>query len=192
MLRDYYSIWVKWLALLNADDNLRRELLSDVHIEVTKGFDVVTRIAIEEIEGRVTKSASFLKAKEAITDYLAFSVWGGYMLFLIANQIDPQKNNLIARQTTNSLGNEWLKHYASDQNASLLKEVDPFYSMMLEKEAQSRINLLFAEYEGFMGLAYKETSTLETFLNWASHQGFIFGILEDRLNDKKTREGKDI
>ena len=187
MVKDYRTIWIKWIALLHTDAKLRTEILRSLHIEVTNGLDVITRIAVEELENKVSEKDLFILTKDAIESSLAFSVWGGYMLFLIANNIDPEKENLIARGETNNLGNEWTKNYDKDQTKSLLAQIDPLLTLILEKETQERINTLFAAYPQLVEIRYKEIGYIDTFENWAAYQGFILGFLEQELFSKKEK-----
>ncbi len=181
MAMDYNSIWIKWVAMMQLDLKSRREMLASLHTEVTKGFDVVTKIAVEEIEGNISNQANLKIYMEAIEEYIAFSVYGGYMLFLITHNIDPQVMNLLAQESTNKLGSKWVKNYEIDMNKSLLEKIDPMFSLIMEKGTQEKMNMLLVEFEDLADLKYKEMNIIETFINWAAHQGYILGILENEL-----------
>lgn len=190
MVTDYKSIWIKWVAMMQLDLKSRREMLALLHTEVTKGFDVVTKIAVEEIESNIADKEKLETCMEAIEEYIAFSVYGGYMLFLITHSIDPQTMNLLAQESTNGLGSEWVKNYDIDMNKSLLEKIDPILSLIMEKETQEKMNRLLVEFKDLAELKYKDMNLIEAFINWSAHQGYILGMLENELSSLTTQSSK--
>jgi hypothetical protein len=183
-MRDYKSILVKWLALNESDEEIRKKLLGFLHEEVKKGFDVLTRIAIQELERTIGDKVYLDKVKDTLEMLLAFSAYGGYMLYLVENNLDPEKLALNKKEETNKLGAEWVQNYDKDQCKSLLLTIDPIISMFMEKGKQGRMNHLFLLFPDSMKLPYKDMAQIDTFLNWIAHQGYIFGILENNLSKK--------
>src|SRR3989344_3803771 len=98
MQPNYKDIWVKWMAFLEQDLEFRNEILNNLHQEVKKGFDVLVKISLEELEANIgNKSGIFSKIKPMVEEKLAFSVWSGYSLFLIEQGIDPINAKLSQR-----------------------------------------------------------------------------------------------
>jgi len=190
MVTDYKSVWIKWAAMMQLDLKSRRELLALLHTEVTKGFDVITKIAAEEIEGNISDKDNLRTFMDAVEEYIAFSVYGGYMFFLITHSIDPQTMNLLAQESTNGLGSEWVKNYDADMNKSLLEKIDPILSLIMEKETQEKMNRLFVEFKDLAELKYKDMNLIEAFISWSAHQGFILGMLENDLSSLTTQSSK--
>lgn len=176
--------------MMQLDLKSRREMLALLHTEVTKGFDVVTKIAVEEIESNIADKEKLETCMEAIEEYIAFSVYGGYMLFLITHSIDPQTMNLLAQESTNGLGSEWVKNYDIDMNKSLLEKIDPILSLIMEKETQEKMNRLLVEFKDLAELKYKDMNLIEAFINWSAHQGYILGMLENELSSLTTQSSK--
>ena len=184
-MKDYKSILVKWLALNESDEETRKKLLSYLHEEVKKGLDVLTRIAINELERTLENKEFFLKIKDTVEGLVAFSAYGGYMLYLVENRIDPEKADLSHKKQTAKLGTTWTENYQKDQCKEFLLSIDPIISMFLEKGKQGRMNQLFLRFPECMAISYKDIGQIDTFLNWASHQGYIFGIIEQNLINTK-------
>lgn len=178
---NYSLMWSKWIALLTTDTATRGEILEALHYEVTKGLDVITRLAIEEFQA-VATHPSLQSAKADIEISLASSAWSGYALFLIKEKIDPVEENVLARSTTNELGNKWMGYYEKDQTRSMLEQIDPIISLLLNKENENRINQLLITFPEFGEIPYKEFLHIETFHNWVSHQGYILGVIEQELH----------
>lgn len=180
-MTDYKSIWIKWIAFLTMDAIFKEKMLQSFHREVVKGFEVIAKIGTEELEAKLREIPLFSEIKEDINKYLIDSVWAGYALFLIHEGINPEEKNLKDYEKTNALGDMWMQHYLKDQNKSLLEKIDPVICMLIEKQTQMNMNGLFFAYPTIQKEAYFQVSQIETFLNWSSHQGFIFGMVENRL-----------
>ena len=190
MVTDYKSVWIKWVAMMQLELKSRREMLALLHTEVTKGFDVITKIAAEEIEGNISDKENLKTFMDAVEEYIAFSVYGGYMFFLITHSIDPQAINLLAQESTNGLGGEWVRNYDADMNKSLLEKIDPILSLIMEKETQEKMNRILVEFRDLAELKYKDMNIIETFINWSAHQGYILGMLENELSSLTTQSSK--
>src|SRR3989338_198224 len=145
-MTDYKATLVKWMALFQLDEKSRKEILDSLHPEIKKGFDIITKLAIEELEKQTDNKEFFKKAAETIETLLAFSVFSGYMLYLIENHIDPVKENLSQRESTKSLGTEWMMHYEVDQGNKLLSSIDPIISQMLQMGTGGWMNQLFLQF----------------------------------------------
>lgn len=182
-MKDYKSLWEKWFSLVNQNLPSRKRLLDALHMETQKGFDVITRIATEELMNRIKKEI-FHKVKDNVEASIALCVLSGYSLFLVDARIDPLKENFVDNTAVSDLGNLWMKHYENDRETSLLGNIDPVLSMFLEKVAQNEINRLFVMQPLLIDLPYRQVGHVESFYNWASHQGFILGILERQLIHK--------
>ena len=103
------------------------------------------------------------------------------------SNIDPQAINLLAQESTNGLGSEWVKNYDADMNKSLLEKIDPILSLIMEKETQEKMNRLLVEFRDLAELKYKDMNIIETFINWSAHQGYILGMLENESSLFSTR-----
>lgn len=180
-MKDYKSTLVRWITLGQLSDKDRKEILDNLHPEIKKGFDIITKLAIEELEKQTDNKEFSNKAKDTIETLFAFSVFGGYMLFLIENHIDPAKETLSTRESTKSLGTEWMMHYEVDQGNKLLSSVDPIISQMMQTGTGGWMNQLFLRFPECMDYTYKTVSNVEKFINWSAHQGYLFGILEQQL-----------
>ncbi len=180
-MKDYVTIWTEWMKLLNKDVKSRKQFLDSLHFETQKGFDVIVRIATEELEQQVSDKHLLKKINEELEFSLSVCVLSGYLLFLVSLEIDPKKENLIARTQTNKLGNVWIENYDKDQGRSLLLKIDPILSLFLEKTKQSELNRMIYIFPEVIKFSYEQVGKIETFLSWASHQGFILGILEQEL-----------
>jgi len=112
---------------------------------------------------------------------LSFSVWGGYMLFMIAKSIDPVKERLHEIKSSSDLGNKWIENYQKDQSKSLISEINPILSLFLEQGKQGRMNQLLLAHPEITKKSYKEIKQIEKFLYWAALQGYILGLLEIKL-----------
>lgn len=180
-MEDYKSIFVQWTGLLNQDIKSRKQFLEFLHLETQKGFDVIVRIAIEELEQQVTEKPLLEKIRQELETSFSVCVFSGYLLFLVSSEIDPKKENLVARSQTNELGSVWIQNYEKDQGKSLLLKIDPILSLFLEKTKQSEMNKIMYVFPEIIKSSYEQIGKIETFLNWAVHQGFILGILEQEL-----------
>ena len=180
-MRDCKSIWERWYTLINTDS--AKKTLDLLHLEVHKGFDVITQISIEELQNKLKKEL-FDSIKEDLEMSLAICIWNGYALFLTDNNLDPVKDNFVARTETNELGNKWMENYTKDQSKELLMNIDPVLSMFLEKVMQNELNKLFYTKPEVADSPYKEVGHIENFYIWASHQGYILGLLENQLQKK--------
>lgn len=180
-MKDYESIWTKWMELLSQDIKSRKQFLDYLHFETQKGFDVIVRIAIEELEQQILDKPLLEKIRADLEFSLSVCVFSGYILFLVSLEIDPKKENLVARSQTNELGNVWIQNYEKDQGKSLLLKIDPIFSLYLEKTKQSEMNKIMYAFPEIIKSSYEQIGKIETFINWAAHQGFILGILEQEL-----------
>ncbi len=181
MIKDYELIWTQWMQQLGQDIKSRKEFLDSLHFETQKGFDVIVRIATEELEVQVLDKQLLGKIRQELEFSLSVCVLSGYILFLVASEIDPKKENLVARTQTNELGNTWIKNYEKDQGRSLLLKIDHILSFFLEKTKQNELNRIIYVFPDVIKLSYEQFGKIETFLNWTAHQGFILGILEQEL-----------
>ena len=71
-MKDYKSILIKWLALNESGDETRKELFGYLHPEIKKGFDVITRIAEEELERNFSYLEFFRKIKRIYSNFVYF------------------------------------------------------------------------------------------------------------------------
>ena len=184
-MKDYTVIFTDWMKLLDKDVASRKKFIDSLHFETQKGFDVVVRIATEELHSQVSDTQLLEKISKELEFSLSVCVLSGYMLFLVDSGIDPLKDNLIARTETNELGNRWIADYEKDEGKSLLLKVDPILSMFLEKTQQGETNRLFVVHPEIIESSYKHIGKIQTFFNWAAHQGFIVGVLEQELFNKQ-------
>ena len=130
-MRDYKAIWEKWQTLLSQNIKFRNEILTSLHIEVSKGFDVIVTVASEQLGLELKNTVNTTDLGSKIESHLAFLAFGGYMLFLISEGVDPIEKNLIARHETNELGNVWTKNQEKDNGISLIQKVDPIMAIFL-------------------------------------------------------------
>lgn len=184
-MKDYQTIWTKWITFLNSDLKFRKEILESIHIEVKNGFEVITRIALEELESKFSEKELFEKIKNDLLDSIGITAWSGYALLIIEHGIDPIKANLVARPETNELGNLWEEQQNKDQGKGLTAKIDPVLMIFLEKQTQNQINGLLLQYDDLVDLPYKLFGHIETFHAWAAYQGYILGMLEMGLNSEK-------
>lgn len=183
-MKDYQSILIKWMALFDVDEKIRKEILDSLHEEVKKGFDVITKVALEELGVKFKDDTNFPRIKTIIESLLSFSVFGGYMLYLISMAVDPVIKQLYKNEKTVELGNVWMDNYQKDQGKSLMMKIDPIIAHFIEKMKDTRMNQLLLSYPEIIDLSYKKVSEIEKFLNWAGYQGIIIGLLEEKLNNK--------
>src|SRR5882672_3365976 len=104
MQKDYQDIWTRWVAFLESDIKVRKEVLDSLHIELRQGFSVIAQVSVEQLEHLFAKQDFFHKLRADLQQTLLFSVWCGYALYLISEEIDPVKENLIVKSETNALG----------------------------------------------------------------------------------------
>lgn len=178
---DYKSAWIRWVTLYNSDLSERKKLLESLHPEVRKGFDIVVKIAYEEISTQV-KDLKVLK--DDIEFGLSSLVFKGYLLFLVTQEIDPFESNLIANEKTNELGNLWMQNYEKDQDRSIIEKIDPIISIVMQNEKDNQFIILLKEHDDISKMPYSSIRLLELFYTWAIHQGFIFGMIENDLSDE--------
>lgn len=184
LIKDYNSIYLKWLAFFENDvDRERKEIYDSLHNEVKKSFDVVAHIAIEELEALIKDKAIYTKIKNQLSLLLAYSVLGGYILYFISEAKDPENTNLKSPQTE-YLGETWAKKYDKDQCKDILEKSDPILLMILDKGKQARMNQLFMKYPEIVSTDYKQVAQIDKFLNWSAYQGLILAQLEEDLNKK--------
>lgn len=180
---DYTSVWIKFVAFFEIDEALRQKVINNLHDEVKKGFDVLTKVSMEELEHILPKEL-YKAINNELEQILALSVFQGYVLFLISNNIDPEKNKLSVVKSTQEVGRAWMQEYEKDKAKSLIEEIDPVISMYLEKSKQARMNQLLSVHSEINDRSYKEISSIDKFINWILHQGYLLGYLERILNIK--------
>ncbi|MBI4080654.1 MAG: hypothetical protein HY430_02675 [Candidatus Levybacteria bacterium] len=185
-MTDYQSIWIKWIAFLSMDTSFRRNVFDSLHTEVAKGFDVIARIGTEELEALLPEKGLFEEVRHDLETLLTFNAWSGYSLFLISEGIDPERSRLKASKKTDALGNKWIEGYEKDQNASSFKKLDPILTIFIEKQTKLRMESLFLTHPALQKIAYSQIQHIETFANWASQQGFVFGVIESNLNTEEV------
>lgn len=180
-MKDYKAIWQKWYTLLNT--NASQQTLDSLHIEVRTAFDIISQVGLEELQHHLNQQF-FEQIKNTLKLSLTLCIWNGYALFLVENNLDPIKDNFIAKEETNELGNEWMENYNKDKFKNAIMEIDPVLSMFLEKAIQNEMNKLIAEQPTVLNSSYKEIGHIENFYTWSCHQGFILGMLENKLQKK--------
>jgi len=185
-MKDYSNILNKWSVFSAGGKELRKEVLDALHPEIKKSFNVITKISIQEIEGRIENKDFFGSVKQLMEGLLAFSIFGGYLLFLVENGIDPTEGGLIERNATMELGKIWVGEQKKDNMKEMLGKIDPIISMFLHKGKQSRMNQLFTGFPDSMNRIYKEIALLDKFIGWAGHQGYIVGQIEFDLNNPSS------
>jgi hypothetical protein len=181
-MKDYFDVLNKWSTFSAGGKELRKEVLDSLHTEVKKSFDVITRISIQEIGGQVENKEYFEKVTQLLEGLLAFSIFGGYILFMIEKGMDPVGSDLASRESTQDLGRVWVEEQKKDGMKDMLSAVDPIVSMFLVKAKQTRMNQLFASFPETMEVSYKDVALIDKFLGWAGHQGYIVGQIEDNLS----------
>lgn len=181
MKKDYPGIWVRWLGFLQSDIKGRKEVLDALHLEVKQGFSVIAKASAEELEYLFKAKPFFGSLKPELDATLERTVWYGYLLFLISEGIDPVEQNLIVRNQTNELGNEWMEAFEKDKCEVLLLEIDALLALFLQNIAQSECNQLLTDSSSTMDISYKDAGQIISFLQWSLCQGFILGILEKKL-----------
>lgn len=177
-MKDYQSIWVKWIALCSTDQKTRRELLEKFNIEVTKGFDVITKIASDEIAHQTQDFQEYESELEVI---LAFLVYSGYILFLIQENVDPEKENLIAKTSTAELGNKWMESFEKDKGIDLIEKIDPILFLMMEEQKKLYLDSFLQKNAALLSSKFQSIQLIELYFLWAVEQGYIFGMLEKEL-----------
>lgn len=147
-----------------------------------KGFDVITRISVEELESKISDKKFFEEVRKYLEQIISFAVFGGYLLYLVEHQIDPKIKELSKSKSTEGLGSRWMEEYEKDRGESMLTQIDPIIGLFIEKGKQSRLNQLAVFYPKIMEVTYKVMLEIDTFINWVSMQGYVFGLLETSLN----------
>lgn len=180
-MTDYNEIFTKWIAFFEAPDETKKQVFEAIHLEVKKGFDIITRISKEETQAVVTNKEFIGKAHENLVRLFAFSVLGGYMLFCIRNGIDLVQNSQKEKPEIAKIGDSWMESYRKDNFKSLIQSIEPLIVMMIEKGKQARMNQLIMSFPDMMELSFKDALQIEKFMRWAGLQGYILGILEQRL-----------
>ncbi len=188
MVKDYQTIWAKWIGFLQSDLKIRKEVLESLHLDVRQGFTIIAKTSREELEHLLAQTEFFGSVREELETTLLYCVWCGYLLYLISEGIDPVENNLVMRTQTNELGNMWMDAYESDKCASLLAEIDPLLSLLLQNISQSELNQLLIKSSGKVALSYDHAVQIVSLLQWALCQGFIFGLIEQKLFEQKEVE----
>jgi hypothetical protein len=183
-MKDYLSLLSQWLEFNDQDLSKRKTFIDSLHIEVRKAFDVITRISLEELNHYIKELLADKIVNDSIEESLAFCVYAGYTLFLTEHSINLSAQNMIAKHTTNILGDMWIEHYEKDQHKSFFTQIDPIVSMMLEKVAQLEINTLLYQLPQIAHFQYKQVEQINAFLNWATNQGYIIGLIEQELSKK--------
>lgn len=178
-MKDYSSIWLKWEALLASNQN--DTLLQKLNIEVRNGFDVIVRIADEELTS--ISENTFEKYNGTINEFLAHLIFDGYTLFLIQNPTDPDEKNLIASIKTSELGNKWMESFESDKGIGYVEKIDPMLALLLENRKGVILNNIFSLHKELFQIEYKFIQLLELYFRWTIQQGFIVGIIENELNE---------
>lgn len=171
------------MRALALSDEERKKIFNRLHDEIAGSFDAIVKIASEEIEGKIDDD-TFGKIKNDIEQILSFSIWGGYLLYSIAQGIVIDENSFSTNKShklSEHIGNRWTAEYEKDQVRSLLIQIDPIVSMFLEKAKQLRINELLATYPDLSQLPYSKFGQIDTFVSWAGYQGYVTGLLEDAL-----------
>lgn len=180
-MTDYKEIYIKWLAYFEIDENARLEIYNNFHEEIQKAFEIIVTIAIEELEHAMADKMFYQKIKSLLEEQFFIFMVAGYILYLITNKIDPDKENLKNRETTSGVGSEWMREYDKDQLKTLLEAIDPILQLFLYQQAENRMNYFFLHHPEIMHMSYKEVSKLEKIMKWTIGQGYIFGELEKKL-----------
>ncbi len=193
-MKDYKDFLNKWSALSAGGKELRKRLLDRLHEEVKKSFDVITRITIEEISTRIGNKQYLEKTRSILEGLSAFSIFGGYLLYLVENNIDPEKVDLVQRESSKGIGRIWVSEQKKDSMKKMLTEIDPIISMFILKAKEGRMNQLFASFPETMQESYKDIALIDKFLNWAGHQGFLVGKIENEYctNPQNDVENKQV
>jgi len=181
-MKDYLSILIKWTALNESNILAQKELLNDLNIEITKGFDVITRITNEEVDSQTGER--FKNHANNMENVIAQLIFAGYKLFLIQGNIDPKEKNLIAETSTNVLGNVWMENFEKDQSKSLFEKIDPILSLMMEREVRNKLTAILQSDNTSDSTTYKVSFIIENLLVWAINQGYILGIIEHDLTNR--------
>jgi len=178
-LLNYNDLWIRLSAFFNLPVEERKILLNHLHKEVCFGFDVVTRIALEEIGKNILNKELYSKARDIIEEQLAYSTLSGYILYLYVNDIDPLEDNLTDNAKTSEIGSRYIEEHQKDNTKELLANIDFVITLLLEKATQGRVNQLLVNNTDFNTAMYKDVALIEKFLNWCGHQGYILAILEN-------------
>lgn len=179
-MKDYVDIWTRWIAFLQSDLTTRKEVLDSLHLEVRQGFSIISKVSLEEVQHNFSNEGFFHTLESDLDTALQYAIWCGYTLFLMSEGIDPVEDNLISKSQTNELGNMWMEHYEKDKTNSLLVEIDPILSLFLQNVSQSQFNQLFVGKK--IDISYEKASQLIAFLQWTAYQGYVFGMIEKKLN----------
>jgi hypothetical protein len=179
-MKDYQAIWIKWEALLSSDIKERKDLLDNLNIEVKKGFDVIVRIATEEIISQ--SNNKFVNIKEELEKNLAILAFAGYLLYLVQSGTDPKEANLVAKTSTSELGTVWMESFEKDKGIGYVEQLDPVFSLLLDSRKQSCIDSLMNKEKELPQLSYQLIHMMELYFLWTAQQGYIFGIIENELS----------
>lgn len=175
----YNSVWLKWSLLNNQDIKERKDLISNLNVEVKKGFDVVVRIGFEEA---VNQTGDLLPPyKEYVEQSLALLVFAGYTLFLVANSSDPVAENLVAQTSTARLGEVWMESFEKDKGLSYVEKIDPILALLMEEEKNRHLLFITQQKEDIRNAPFEKVSHLGMYFSWAIQQGYIFGMIEQDL-----------
>ncbi|MBD3362377.1 hypothetical protein GF362_01520 [Candidatus Dojkabacteria bacterium] len=180
-MTNFNEVFTKWLAFFESADETKKDVFESIHPEVKKGFDVVTRVSKEEIQALLNNEEFLKKIEQNLIRLLAFSVFGGYMLFCIRKGIDPVKESLKDNENVAKVGNSWMEAYKQDNFKSLIQSIEPLVVLMVEKGKQARMNQLIMSFPEIMNLSFKDGLQIDKFMRWAGLQGYILGMLEQEL-----------
>ncbi len=179
-MKDYQALWIKWEAILSSDIKEQKDLLDSLNIEVKKGFDVIVRIASEELIAQTDKKLE--SYKEDLEKNLAILAFSGYLLYLVQSSTDPKESNLVAKTSTSELGTTWMESFEKDKGIRYVEQIDPVFSLLLDSRKQSCIDSLMNEKKDLAQLPYQLIHMIELYFLWTAQQGYIFGIIEQELS----------
>ncbi len=83
MIKDYISIWEKWLGFFQSDISVRKEVLDALHIEVRQGFTVIAKSSTEELEHSFSDAPLFQKIRPDLESIFLYLIWCGYLFSLL-------------------------------------------------------------------------------------------------------------
>lgn len=186
-MTDYKQLWDRWVALTVLPEKERADMIEHLHEEVTSGVTALATLANAQV-GKILVDAKYEKTEEylkAMAPVTALAALDGYLLSLMEHEVNPMTNDLATREATNGLGEHWSKGHKKDQNRVYIDKIDPMITLMLERMYDLRVNQTLSFCPDIVELPYKITEKLHQYIGWSVYQGYVLGIMEAELWQKK-------
>ena len=175
---DWEQLLQKWIILFELKADERKELYDSLHDQTRTALGLIAHSAQEKALIYMKPPVTDAQLNEWLISSTSLQAWGGYMLYLMHNFIDPVEQKIGTKLHDTAIDTAWFAEYEKNMCHDYVDAIHPIITLFLDKATSIRTEQFLLHHSTFYKKEYKLVANIRNYLGWAAVQGYVIGMLE--------------